>query len=70
MLQHSLKADPRILLLSGGIEFQRTDTRLSSLETLIEQEDRYLEILVDKIMTLRPGASTVLLNDNDDSKLN
>ena len=46
--------DPRILLLAGGIDFQRTDTRLSSLDTLVEQEDRYMEILVEKIMFLKP----------------
>ena len=45
---------PRILLLSGGIEFHRTDTKLSSMDTLIEQEDKYMEILVEKIMSLRP----------------
>ena len=45
---------PRILLLSGGIEFQRTDTKLSSMDTLIEQEDKYMEIIVEKIMSLRP----------------
>ena len=46
--------NPRILLLAGGIDFQRTDARLSSLDTLIEQENRYMEILVEKIMFLRP----------------
>jgi hypothetical protein len=48
------KENPRILLLSGGIEFQR-DARLASIDTLIEQVNRYLEILVDKIMSLKPG---------------
>ncbi len=28
---------PRLLLLSGGIEFQRDEGRLSSFDTLIEQ---------------------------------
>ncbi|GAB5036959.1 cdp-diacylglycerol-glycerol-3-phosphate 3, partial [Nannochloropsis oceanica] len=28
---------PRILLLSGGIEFQRTESRMASLETLMDQ---------------------------------
>ncbi len=28
---------PRILLLSGGIEFQRDEGRLSSFDTLLEQ---------------------------------
>lgn len=47
--------NPRILLLSGGIDFQRMDTKLSSMDTLIEQEDKYMEILVEKIMSLKPG---------------
>jgi hypothetical protein len=46
--------NPRILLLAGGIDFQRDVARMSSLDTLIEQEDRYLEILIEKIMSLKP----------------
>lgn len=54
MTINNSKLNPRILLLTGGIEFQRTDTRLSSMDTLIEQEDKYMEILVEKIMSLKP----------------
>eukprot|EP01035_Chromulina_nebulosa_P017670 gene17670-23259_t len=54
MMQERTKSDPRVLLLSGGIDFQRMDTKLSSMDTLIEQEDKYMEILVDKIMSLKP----------------
>jgi len=54
MALEATKLNPKILLLAGGIEFQRTDTRLSSMDTLIEQEDRYIEILVEKIMSLKP----------------
>lgn len=50
---------PRILLLSGGIEFTRSENRIASLETLFEQEDRYTEILVGKILTLRPDVVLV-----------
>jgi hypothetical protein len=48
--------NPRIMLLSGGIEFMRTENpnRLTSLETLFEQEDKYMEILVGKILKLKP----------------
>ena len=46
--------NPKILVLSGGIEFQRTDSKLSSMDTLIEQEDIYISILVEKIMYLKP----------------
>lgn len=55
----SPRTNPRILLLGGGIDFQREDARLSSLETLIEQEDRYTEILVEKILTLKPNVILV-----------
>jgi hypothetical protein len=48
------KQNPKILILSGGIEFHRQDLKLSSLDTLLDQEDKYLEILVDKIMSLEP----------------
>jgi 1-phosphatidylinositol-3-phosphate 5-kinase len=52
---NDMKTSPRILLLAGGIEFQRADARLSSMETLIEQEDKYMEILVERVMSLKPG---------------
>jgi hypothetical protein len=48
------KINPRILLLSGSIDFQRTDNRLASMDTLIEQEDKYIELLIEKIMSLKP----------------
>mmetsp|Transcript_4381 Transcript_4381/g.12074 ORF Transcript_4381/g.12074 Transcript_4381/m.12074 type:complete len:1827 (+) Transcript_4381:66-5546(+) len=46
--------NPKIMLLSGGIEFTRTENRIASLETLFEQEDKYTEILVGKILKLKP----------------
>ena len=46
--------NPKILILSGGLEFLRIDTKLSSMETLIEQESRYTELLIEKIMMLKP----------------
>jgi hypothetical protein len=46
--------NPRIMLLSGGIEFTRTENRIASLDTLLEQEDKYMEILVGKILKLKP----------------
>ncbi len=50
---------PRVLLLSGGIEFQRDEKRLSSFETLLEQEERHTEILVGKIVSSRPDVILV-----------
>jgi len=41
---------PRVLLLSGGIEFQRNESRITSLEMLHNQEARYMEILVSKVL--------------------
>lgn len=48
------KDNPKILILAGGIEFHRQDFRMSSLDTLIDQEDKFLEIMVEKIMSLSP----------------
>lgn len=50
---------PRIMLLNGGIEFTRNNEhRIASFDTLLEQEDKYTEILVGKIIKVQP---TVLL---------
>jgi TCP-1/cpn60 chaperonin family len=51
---------PRIMVLSGGIDFHSTRSteqqyRMASLETLFEQEDTYLEILVSKILKHKPN---------------
>jgi hypothetical protein len=53
--------NPRALLLSGGVEFQRagTGSRIASLDTLLEQEERYTQILVDKVVALRPDLMLV-----------
>jgi TCP-1/cpn60 chaperonin family len=47
-------SNPSIMLLSGGIEFTRTENRIASLETLMEQESKYIEILVGKILKVKP----------------
>jgi 1-phosphatidylinositol-3-phosphate 5-kinase len=44
----------KIMMLSGGIEYTRTENRIASLDTLLEQEERYMEILVTKIFKLHP----------------
>ena len=48
------RTNPRILLIAEGIEFQRADMKLSSMDTLIEQEDKHMELAVEKIMSLKP----------------
>ncbi len=62
MASDGTKTNPKILLLAGGIEFQRAEIKLSSMDTLIEQEDKYMEILVEKIMSLKPGIHYYLLH--------
>ena len=52
-------SNPRIMLLSGGIEFTRTENRIASLDTLLEQESKYMEILVGKILKLKPDVLMV-----------
>lgn len=46
--------NPRIMLLSGGIEFARHENQIASFEALFEQEQKYMEILVGKILKLNP----------------
>ncbi|TYZ60674.1 hypothetical protein PybrP1_000324 [[Pythium] brassicae (nom. inval.)] len=49
-------ANPRILLFACGISYDRSAGagKLNSLDTLIEQEKSYMNILVDKITALEP----------------
>jgi len=43
------------MLLAGGIEFSRGQTqRMASLETILEQESKFFEILVSRIIKLKP----------------
>ncbi len=46
--------NPRIMLLANGIEYTRTENRILTLDTLMEQEARYFEILVTKITKMNP----------------
>lgn len=52
-------SNPRIMLLSGGIEFTRSENQIASLDTLLEQEEKYMEILVGKILKLNPNVLLV-----------
>lgn len=45
---------PRILLLAGALEYHRTEGRLASLETLIDQEREHLRRSALRIAALRP----------------
>jgi chaperonin GroEL (HSP60 family) len=57
------RTNPRILLISEGIEFQRADMKLSSMDTLIEQEEKHMELAVQKIMSLKPGKLFVVVGE-------
>lgn len=46
--------DPRILLLTCGIEFERTENKLSSFDRLRSQEYEYLKNLVARIYSHKP----------------
>ena len=46
--------NPRILLMFGGIEFQRSYSKLAIFNTLLEQEQTYTQIMVEKIVRLQP----------------
>lgn len=46
---------PIVLLLAGSLDFYgRTENHFASLDTLFEQETKYLEILINKITKLKP----------------
>jgi len=47
--------NPRIMLLGGGIDYTRAEHRIASLNTLLEQEGKYLQILIAKITKLKPN---------------
>ena len=46
--------NPRIMVLANGIEYTRTENRILTLETLLEQENRYFQILITKITKMKP----------------
>jgi 1-phosphatidylinositol-3-phosphate 5-kinase len=41
--------NPKILIISGGIEYNKNDSRLTTFGALLEQEERHLEVLINKI---------------------
>ncbi|KAK3272277.1 hypothetical protein CYMTET_19418 [Cymbomonas tetramitiformis] len=50
---------PRIVLLLGALEYQRVENRLSSLDTLLEQEREHLRVAVARIAVHRPDVLLV-----------
>lgn len=53
---------PRILLLSGGTEYQSCENKFISMDTLLDQEDQYTKILIKKITDA--GANLVIVEKN------
>lgn len=54
--------NPRIMLFSFPLEYQRVENQLMSLEPLLKQEREYLKHLVDRIVALRPHVILVQRN--------
>eukprot|EP01135_Chromosphaera_perkinsii_P001317 Nk52_evm44s164 gene=Nk52_evmTU44s164 len=52
-------ANPRILILSCAIEYQRIENQLASFDPLVLQEREYLRILVSKIAFYKPDILVV-----------
>eukprot|EP00232_Nephroselmis_pyriformis_P019926 CAMPEP_0182899154 /NCGR_PEP_ID=MMETSP0034_2-20130328/27902_1 /TAXON_ID=156128 /ORGANISM="Nephroselmis pyriformis, Strain CCMP717" /LENGTH=460 /DNA_ID=CAMNT_0025033161 /DNA_START=210 /DNA_END=1589 /DNA_ORIENTATION=- len=46
---------PRILLLRGAIEYQRSPAQLSCMDTLLDQEAVHLDLLVRRVMLYSPS---------------
>lgn len=46
---------PRLLLLSGALEYQRVTNQLSSIDTLLQQETDHLKMAVAKIVAQKPN---------------
>lgn len=42
--EHRVIERPRLLVLSGGIEFQRSERMIACLDTLVEAEERYMQV--------------------------
>eukprot|EP00192_Tetraselmis_astigmatica_P001813 CAMPEP_0117653904 /NCGR_PEP_ID=MMETSP0804-20121206/3450_1 /TAXON_ID=1074897 /ORGANISM="Tetraselmis astigmatica, Strain CCMP880" /LENGTH=2102 /DNA_ID=CAMNT_0005460131 /DNA_START=192 /DNA_END=6500 /DNA_ORIENTATION=+ len=51
--------NPRVMLLSGAVEYQRTQNRLCSLETLVQQEKEHLRNSVLRIAQHKPNVLMV-----------
>eukprot|EP00879_Flechtneria_rotunda_P010433 GHRR01010909.1.p1 GENE.GHRR01010909.1~~GHRR01010909.1.p1 ORF type:complete len:2140 (+),score=1004.14 GHRR01010909.1:414-6833(+) len=52
-------SSPSVLLLSGSLEYQRVANRLSSFDTLLEQEREHLRLAVARIAAFKPDVLLV-----------
>ncbi|XP_022882037.1 putative 1-phosphatidylinositol-3-phosphate 5-kinase FAB1C isoform X3 [Olea europaea var. sylvestris] len=51
--------NPRLLLLGGALEYQRVPNQLASFDTLLQQENDHLKMIVSKIEAHRPNVLLV-----------
>lgn len=51
--------NPRILLLSGSLEFARVLERFSSIDAVLEQERAHLQMTCRRILSLQPTVVVV-----------
>ncbi|KAL2344760.1 hypothetical protein Fmac_006045 [Flemingia macrophylla] len=50
---------PRLLLLGGALEYQKVPNQLASFDTLLQQENDHLKMIISKIEALRPNVLLV-----------
>lgn len=50
---------PKVLLLAGALEYQRIQNKLSSFDTLLEQEKEHLRLAVARVASLKPDVLLV-----------
>ncbi|TKY59045.1 putative 1-phosphatidylinositol-3-phosphate 5-kinase FAB1C [Spatholobus suberectus] len=50
---------PRLLLLGGSLEYQKVPNQLASFDTLLQQENDHLKMIISKIEALRPNVLLV-----------
>ncbi|KAJ0095897.1 hypothetical protein Patl1_15294 [Pistacia atlantica] len=50
---------PRLLILGGALEYQRVANQLASFNTLLQQENDHLKMVISKIEALRPNVLLV-----------
>ncbi|KAH7571005.1 hypothetical protein JRO89_XS05G0238700 [Xanthoceras sorbifolium] len=51
--------NPRLLILGGALEYQRIPNQLASFNTLMQQENDHLKMVISKIEALRPNVLLV-----------
>ena len=59
MIKEGGVCNPRLMLLDGSIEYTRKENKITSIDTLLQQEEKYTEILLSKITKLRPDVLIV-----------